>query len=360
MTLLHVRDLEISGGGLIAGRPVELHCIIVKRNKTRTSLFLDVQDETGVLQAVAQSDQFDEHKWSAATSLRLGDAVIVRGETTTSFRSASVACSSIELVENIVPTAQRGRRTMGVGSPVSQAYVARLQRYIRLALEDAGYIEVATRLITSTPPPMPGLYPLKVVYDGFGAPFYITPSPVPQVIQALASTSYKRVFTVSRCFTQGYRDPVVSVESIIATAAARQTHIEALLLWLDQTVRTLLLKPETKSARTIDWPETRTISYESFEGTASAAVDQPEIQLFTGLSAAPQISTLGRLCWPRHPEMHSEFSEHVLAEGYTVGDRRSPAFSVATVNIDRLLTLLFEQAELRRIPALAVNGLEND
>lgn len=361
MKLYHVRDLaSVQGGQETLDCEVDFHCIVIRRNKTKSRLFVDFQDETGFFQAVVEKESVTPIVWEIVNSLRLGDAVYLQGRTTDRFKSATVAISSVERVENLVPTAQRGRRTMGLGSSVSQAYVARLQKFVRETFERAGYLEVATRLITSIPPPMPGLYPLRILYDGFGAPFHITPSPVPQVIQALASTSYNRVFAVSRCFTQGYRDPVVSVESIVVTGAARKVSIEEQLLWLDNSVRSLLSCPETRSSRTIDWQPTRVVEYDTFEGTASSAVDQPQAQIFLNSGATTQRRIIGRLCWPRHPEMASEFSEHVLAEGYAVGGKDQSAFSVITINVDRLLTLIFEQVDLRRIPALVFGAAAVD
>jgi hypothetical protein len=58
--------------------------------------------------------------------------------------------------------------------------------------------------------------------------------------------------------------------------------------------------------------------------------------------------------------MASEFSEHVLAEGYAVGGKDQSAFSVITINVDRLLTLIFEQVDLRRIPALVFGAAAVD
>src|SRR5262249_43516419 len=156
---------------------IDFHCIVIGRNKTKSRVFLDCQDETGFFQGVVEEEKTTSVVWQTALELRPGDAVYLKGSSTDQFPTAGATIRAIEKVENLLPNAERGRRTMGLGSSVSQAYVARLQRFVRKAFEDVGFIEIATRLVTSTPPPMPGLYPLRVLYEGFGAPFHITPSP---------------------------------------------------------------------------------------------------------------------------------------------------------------------------------------
>ena len=43
----------------------------------------------------------------------------------------------------------------------------------------------------------------------------------------------------------------------------------------------------------------------------------------------------------------------MIAEGHTAGSVVNPAFSSMTINVDRLLTFVFEQIELRRIPDIS-------
>lgn len=351
--LHHARDVLVATKDHARfGVDVRLRCILIGRTRSKAALFLDIQDDTGQIQAVlAQSvDNLDE--WKAAVEYRVGNSLDIIGKTSGKYSAAIVEITRLSAISVGEPVAERGRRSVGLGSPITQAYVARLQRIIRNAFEEDGYVEISTRMISSSAPPSPGLYPLRVLYDGFGAPFYIAPSPAPQLIQTLSSTSYDRVFTISRCFTQGYRDPVVSVESVIIVAATRGQSIRDRLLAADTLIRDLLLRPETRTSQAVSWPTTRLLSFEAVDATSSAAVSSPEIQLFRGIAGGGGPTELGRLCWPRHPELRTQFSEYVIAEGYSVGRADAVAFSVLTINVDRLLTLILEQADLRRIPSL--------
>lgn len=351
-TVYHARDIP----AVLSVEPasvakVRLKCVVLSRNKQKRSVFLNLQDESGAVQAVVEKEKVHDSVWTAAINLRAGEAATIHGELTTAFRGAQVRATAISPVLPEQPRVDRGGR-VGTGSPVSQVYAARLKRIVREYYQHADYAEIATRLISSIPPPSPGVYPLRVLYPGYGAPFYITPSPAPQLIDALTSTAYDQLFTVARCFTQVYRDPQVSVESVIVTSIKRKEGIQPLLVFADQMVRELLLRPETRTAHKSDWPNTQIVRLSRLGANTSAAVTCPEIQIFTESHSDVNASEVGRLCWPLEAAGTAEFREYVLAEGYTAGLPDDPAFSIMSINVDRLLTLILEQADLRRIPAL--------
>lgn len=355
ITLYHARDiyaaLEVDPN---CSQAADLKCVLLRRNKQRNELFLDLQDDSAIVQAVMTKSHVPAVAWNKAVERRPGDAILVRGHVTSEFKLARLRVDTVDLITEEVPTPELGRPTarMGLGSPVTQAFISRLTKAIREILERDGQIEIATRMISSAPPPTPGVYPLRVLYDGFGAPFFIAPSPAPQLIRTLATTSYNKVFTVSRCFSQGYRDPIVSVESVIVTSAQRNVSVDAVLINFDATIRALLSRPETRRAGKAAWPRTIRRNLGRIGEEASAGVETPEIQIFETKEPSDVSMEIGRLCWPTRQGAETEFAEYVLAEGYSVGGPKAPAYSVVSINVDRLLMLLFEQPDLRRIPAL--------
>lgn len=353
MTVYHARDVSAAlENDPSAAVEVDLKCVIISRSKQKRFLFLSVQDDSGVIQVVVDKDYIADAIWKTANGLRIGEGALVTGHVTTEFKRPGVKASAVLPVSQDDVAQDIGRRPVDAGSTITQAYVARLERILREFLEQAGFIEIAPRMISSVPPATPCVSTLRVLYDGYGAAFHITPSPAPQLVQALASTSYSRVFAVSRCFTLGYRDPVVGVESVIVTSAQRKASIRDALGDADRMLRKLFLRQETRSSKNLAWPPTTTVELGSLGGEASAAVNAPQIQIFTNVESDGHATEIGRLCWPLAAEHKSDFSEYILAEGYTAGEAATPAFALVTINISRLLALIVEQVELRRIPAL--------
>lgn len=354
MAIHHIRDLLLIDVSVETAATALLKCIVIKRNKQGRRLFIDVQDDTGATQLVVEQEHVAPGHWEFAVARRAGESIVVSVTRSAKFPSASALVTSIEAVTSPAPLLQRGMRSNGLASPVTQAYVARLQRHLRQSLEEESYIEVVTRLITSSKP-APGLYPLKVLYDGYGAPFYISPSPVPQLVQTLANTPYDKVFAVAKCFTQGYRDPIVSVESTIVTFAARRSTLEQGLRSADSLIRVLLKQAGALPGGSDAVPPELPTRRSRLDDSSSSAVTAPEIQIFAPPEPGLAISESGRLCWPTLREGHDSFREYVVAEGFCVGTATSPAYSVITINVDKLISMLFEHVDLRRIPSLSID-----
>jgi hypothetical protein len=361
VTVYYIKDVLQNLKTSAIGSAVLLKCILLKRNKTRKLLILDVYDESGTTQILIERGQVGEDRWASTVELRGGDPITVAGHTTDKYIDpqntslnlrVTVVADKVEASKDARPTVDRGRRVIGLVSPITQVYLSRLKQIIASDLSEHGYVEIDTRMISSHPPKRPGPYPLKVHYDGYGAPFYIVPSPVPQLIQLLLSSHYPSAYCISRCFTQGYRDPIVSVESLIISIARRQASIRDLLLLGDEILRKLLVSSGTNTAKKA-LPKTIIADHGELGQDTGASVLVPEVQIFRQKHPSPEAFEFGRLCWPRPEGKDSGFREYIIAEGHTAGVTESPAFAAMTINIDRLLTLVFEQIELRRIPDIS-------
>lgn len=344
----HIRDLS---GALPDGTDVHFKCLILKRKVVKKYLlFMTVQDESGICQVVFKKGMHDDKDWERLTLFRNGDPVVIKGTTTSDFNSASVLGSTAEVLGDEPITI--GRQHISMGSAVSYAYLARLKNNIIVHLKNQLFEEVDTRLISSAPPSFPGAYPLKIHYDGYGADFHIVPTPVSQLIHTLSSAPYERVFSVGRCFTQGYRDPVVSVESLVISMAARRMDITSLLKIVDSISREILLQQPTGEDLPNDIGKLRVVEITNISAATTPAVSSSQIQLFQ-IEDSDQEMTAGRLCWPCSGDNSEPFKEFVVAEGYAAGDSQNPAYSVITINVDRLMSVLFEFTDIRRIPTLS-------
>lgn len=345
------RSYELRGSRAI-GTAAHASGLIARRTKTQRHLFFDVVDETGSIQVVVPATALC---WDAALALRVRDAVRVQGQLDLltprhGARVLTLIANDLEQPTSVVPHA--------AAPPI---YLARLANHFRAALTKAGYAEVETKLISSQWP-SGGVEVLKVLYDGMGpGSFALAPSPAPQLIGHLIRLPVDRVFAVSRCITPTYRDPHVSTEASVVAAAASDVSLAEVLTFVHDVAvelqRSGSTAPLTNVAaqlalKELPWPPYR----------SAAGVQFPELQVFEPVEM-PEATDRGaerliaRLCWPYAHE-EPQFRDYVLAEGHSLVTRdeeghAEPSLTVVTINIERLLTLLLNEHEGRRIPALA-------
>ena len=359
-TLHHIRDLHSileSEHPDSDGMAAHLRCIVVKKIKNKkiknkiVTLFR-IQDDSGVIQAVLEKDEDDIEAWNLGKCFQSGDSIEIVGKLSNGYPKPSVIIERIESSgENNGIT--ENQKALRPNNSLTQTFLARIKRLVRTHYENDTYVEISTRLISSTPIRDDGVYPLQVVYNGFGASFHITPSPVPQLINCLANTSYNKIFTMSRCFTQTYRDPVASVESVVISVASRSETIEKLLFEVDSMLREILASPHLGEKDSYNFPNTNKCEFDRIDAHSSAVVDSPQVQIFTDQN---DDILVGRLCWPLNSIDYKDrnFSEYVIAEGYSAGSTEEPAFATMTINLERLITLLFDKTDLRRMPSLSM------
>ncbi len=354
----YVRDVRRASelfADSVVGAPAELSGLITRRTKGKAALFLDIEDGTGTIQLMAlrrRGESFWEHVLTFHSRAKVrASGTIVRSDT----GELSLEVSDLSAHSFPAPKARAGAHADEVLT-LTGVYLARLQRHFRGQLEKEGFTEVSTRLI-SRRWPSGGVHPLKIVYDGFGKPFFLSTSPVPQLVRALIDSPFSRVFSMSRCFTQTYRDPYVSVESVIASGAAtdieitdvlRMCHAIAVDLYASDRTAPLTHVAKTVHAVQLDWPA----------DPRRPAVTEPEIQLFSLPAGDHERSTrVAKLCWPfdsPDPFLHNEY---VVAEGYSELIRGGASLTCFTINVERLLAILLTDCDIRRIPALSTDDV---
>lgn len=341
--LLHARDVAAVAD--TSTKEIGAHVIglITQRYKKSDRLDWTLTDETGSVPIVVQNAVLDTPFEIARGKLR-GDRVDVRG-----FLGKNPRGSTSIIATRIADPSPNANKALPGGSEAAAGiYIARLTAHFRTRLIADGYLEIATKLLSSSWP-VTGLYPLKALYDGFGQPFYIAPSPLPQLVKSLIETRYEKIFTVSRCFTQTYRDPTASVESAIISTATTQGSIESALSMCHSMVERLYLAAETAPRQ--ERPATLVVRRGEWPPGETQAVSSPEVQLYE--VAGPDGTRLvGRLLWPQLRAAGEDFQEYVLAEGFSQA-KTGESLTCFTINIERLLALLFAEVDIRRIPTMA-------
>jgi hypothetical protein len=169
-------------------------------------------------------------------------------------------------------------------------------------------------------------------------------------VRFASRTTFDALFSISRSFTQTYRDPVASVESVIISIFKRGIGVGECLQFANEQILKILTDHAPDDVPALQRGLPRHNAYSSFE-LAGKAVQEPEIQVFELAEEPNQI--MGRLCWPSKAENIGHFSEYVLAEGFAVGKSENPGFSVVSINVDRVFNLMFDDADIRRIPNLS-------
>lgn len=109
----------------------------------------------------------------------------------------------------------------------SRLLISRVIEYASSAFSGASFIQVDTRLLSTTSPAI-GLEPMHALYPGFGAPVALSTSPASQLRDFIMVTGVGRAFTVSSSFSTSFRFPGAGNEMRVVMGLAlnidRQAH----------------------------------------------------------------------------------------------------------------------------------------
>ena len=118
-----------------------------------------------------------------------------------------------------------------------------LSAAIRQAVEGhlarAGFLAVATRILSSGAGNADGLNPLIAFYPGFGTPVTVAPSPSPQLVDAIIMSGADRVFSATSCFTTSYRDDLDGVETDLVMGKTVGVDLPELLQLVDELLKAI-------------------------------------------------------------------------------------------------------------------------
>lgn len=353
--LHHARDaliyFELVADQLIE---VELRGTITKVRKHKNVVFCDFEDATGSLQLLVRRKRFDDKEWTQINDIKSSDRVIAKGLMGRS-RTGEPSVFLVEIPHPLKPPERVGNRTVRDLDQVgARLFLARLRYKAETFFRADGFLQIEPNFI-STSWYIDGIEPLRVEYEGFGVPAYLTPSPSPQLLAAMEATGSDRVFAVGRVFTTTYRDETTSAESLILMAKIAHCSIDDLVAVCIQALLATLGDPETM-------PENYTkLTKRNWHQSilreppppATLSVESPMLQIYElpiedqqSIDSGINSVTILRACWP---------SRSVLAEGSIRRLSGQIGDGTLTLFLERMVPLL-KDVPLRQIRDLQRTG----
>lgn len=169
---------------------------------------------------------------------------------------------------------------------------------------------------------------LEVVYPGYGANVYLSPSPTPQLLSAILSTGSRRFYAISRCFSRAFRDGYTSSQSTICCARMLDTDMAEVCRVASDAIRHIFTDIGTQPEYLEQgWLESDWQVLKVKTDGEIRKLHSPEIQVLDEPDGP-----VFRICWP--PNI-------IVAEGDVTyfGDL---AVGSLTIHLERMLTRLVE------------------
>jgi hypothetical protein len=352
----HSRDALIFLN-LIHNKPLraELRGLITKVRHHGGLIFFDFEDATSSIQLIAHQERFNDPDWSCMLRIKSSDRVIAEGSISHSNTGEpSIVLEKILQLIDQPETTNKIRTVRELDRVGVRLFLARLRYKAEDFFRSNGFLQIEPNFISTTWVTQ-GIEPLRVQYEGFGVPTYLTPSPSPQLIAAMETTGLDKVFAVGRCFTTTYRDETTSAESLILMAKLARTTISEITEISKQALSATLGDNETmpenyQNIMRNGW------NIESSEISPELGINSlvnPTIQIYnlpledTNRSiSGTTITTIMRACWP--PKM-------VLIEGSLRILNGSSGVGTITLFLERSVPLL-KDVPLRQLKNLQREG----
>ncbi len=339
VSLRYARDIHsfIRLGGQ-SGARAEFAGIVTRAHHTGGISFATVRDATGAIQIVLERSVLGATAWSSVKALSVG--VRIRGIGTvglTKRGETSIFASEVPVLVDSSLTYPISGSDPAYAALGAQMFQARLRARAASYFRDRGFLEIEPKLI-STHWHAAGLEPLRVEYEGFGAPAYLAPTPATQLLESLYASG-QAVFAASRCFSTTYRDEKSSAESLIVAAKVQNmspTESRDILRdCIEYTFGDLHTHPESGLIPRAEWEERdlrdRTPRF------SSTPVDRPVLEVLRapsiarGLSPGTELLEIARFIWPPRRVIGEQAIEEIGGD-LTV--------SSITVHIERMASLL--------------------
>lgn len=299
--------------------------------------FISLRDATGSIQLIAERGKLGDADWETVKAVRAGQRITAVGGIGLSRNgelSISLTEAPISRSNDLGASLSQGEDDYArVGS---QILAARLRNRATAFFRRQGFVEIEPALISASWR-SPGLEPLLVQYQGFGAPAYLAPSPASQLLDALVATGVNRVFAVSRCFTTTYRDEKSSAESSILVTKAFEMSMEEANELVREAVTEVLgdleTLPEEITPLLTDWTAKKK-AWPPEPG--SGEYGTPTIELYSDPveqqgQDPTQIAEVSRVVWPPNRVIAETASEVLEGELDVV---------TCTLHLERMVSLL--------------------
>ncbi len=334
----------------------ELRGVITKVRKHGGLIFYNFEDATATIQLIAKRDHFNENDWKQMCLIKPSNRIIAKGLITHS----KTGEPSIILDETLIPLyitepTNENRTVRDLDRVGVRLFLARLRYKAETFFRSSGFLQIEPNFI-STSWSIRGIEPLRVQYEGFGVPTYLTPSPSPQLLAAMEATGYEKVFAVGRCFTTTYRDETTSAESLILMAKIAQSTIDEIVnisqLALSTTLGDTATMPENYNKIMKNGWHLTILGTPPKQGNFN--ITEPTIQIYdlptesinkTEIGAG--IITIFRICWP---------PRYILVEGSVRKLIGQKGIGTLTLFLERAVPLL-KDVPLRQLGDLQMAGM---
>ncbi len=315
--------------------------------------FFNLRDVTGVVQLIAERNDFSEGDWALLAGLKVGMRVSASGRVGKSKSGeASIFLYRVPRVHDSTlegPIAGAAPDYARVGHKI---FVARLCNRVAEFLRGLNYLEIEPNFI-SLEWPSRGVEPLELVYPGFGGSAYLVPTPATQLIEALVGTGTKAVFAKSRCFSTTFRDEKASVESLIVSAKAIDVapaeHYDLLRRCVWYSFGELETLPNAGLFPLQEWR--RIVIDGPLSNHTGSDVRVPTLEVYRSPGIARteggvRVLELCRFVWPPRRTI-AEGAQEQLDSGLTLAS--------TTMHIERMASLL-RDVPVRQIQNLGIGG----
>lgn len=287
-------------------------------------------DATGQIRVEFHRSESNEESWRIIKKIRKMDRICITGlvrekeeklfiipEGFQIFLPKTISNLSLqELDENIVS---------------SQFFLARIRSRAASFLINNGFEEFEPNMISVTRGETK-IDPLRVIFNGYGSPLYLIPSPAAQLREAIITAPAEKVFCVSRCFSATIRDGYTSAESMILCLRQLNISIEEICTLGESIIKNILghftTMPEIYDATWLSGKAWKRVTCKTI--FPEGAIDLPEIQIQLA-QPEEKISHIFRVIWPPN---------HIIAEGHIESISKDISLGGMTIHLEKIVLIL--------------------
>lgn len=336
---------------LVSGSKVyaELRGLITKVRSHGGIIFFVLEDATSSIQLVAYRNQFNDNDWEELRLVRKSHRVVAKGIVGRSKTGEASIVLNEPLIRLEGGNIKDDERTIKDLDRVGvRLFLSRLRYKSEVFFRSNNFLQIEPNFI-STSWDIRGIEPLRVQYEGFGVPTFLTPSPSPQLLAVMETTGADKVFAIGRCFTTTYRDETTSAESLILMAKVASATIDEIASLSVKALEHILGDRETMPE---NYPKLMEKGWvwsnpEKPPLPGGAQFTVPTIQIYgiRNNTAKPldyDETTVLRVCWP---------PKFVLIEGSIRKISGQKGIGTMTIFLERIVPLL-KNVSLRQLEDL--------
>lgn len=258
-TLVFVVDLASAREGSI----LSIAGVVHQHKRVPGGFAIKLKDATGLTWV---------HAHTLDRTVQKGTRLLVTGLARRNLRTGRMVLDCIDGPQVVGDLESLASADDAFREQASRLLVSRVIEYASSAFSAASFIQVDTRLLSTTSPAI-GLEPMQALYPGFGAPVALSTSPASQLRDFIMVTGVGRAFTVSSSFSTSFRFPGAGNEMKVVMGLALNMDRQAHELLARRVVARVLARVGFWSPITEDSPEMpegmRTVEQDSSKAVRS-------------------------------------------------------------------------------------------